>query len=103
MAEVIPPASTPKPITARRGSELLEPGRGSASLFLSFLSLFAGDGVTPGLPAATFLVPAVVGASAPAEENAAAAGAGLGPWVCGGCAHSSATKRQITPTIRNCQ
>src|SRR5581483_5801058 len=98
MAEVIPPASTPKPITARRGSELLDPGRGSASLFLSFLSLFAGDGVTPGLPAATFLVPAVAGAAGPAEEDAAVTTAGLGPWVCGGCAHSSATKRQMTAT-----
>src|SRR5512146_2422331 len=103
MAEVIPPARTPKPITASTGSELLEPGRGSASLFLS---LFAGDGVAVGVLEATSLVPAAVvdaAEAAAAEEDVAVAPPGLRPWVCGGCAHNSATNRQITPTSRNCQ
>src|SRR5512135_713134 len=107
MAEVIPPARTPKPITASTGSELLEPGRGSASLLS--LSLFAGDGIAVSVREATSLVPAAVvdaavpAEAAPAEEDVAVAPAGLAPWVCGGCAHNSATNRQITPTSRNCQ
>src|SRR5512135_1682034 len=80
MAEVIPPARTPKPITASTGSELLEPGRGSASLFLS---LFAGDGVAVGVLEATSLVPAAVvdaAEAAAAEEDVAVAPPGLRPW-----------------------
>jgi hypothetical protein len=40
MAEVIPPAKTPKPITASKGSELLEPGKGWSSLLPLFPEFF---------------------------------------------------------------
>jgi hypothetical protein len=53
MAEVIPPAKTPKPITASKGSELLEPGRGWSSSLAVFPGFFAE---AAGLEAAVVLL-----------------------------------------------
>ena len=67
-------------------------------MLLLFAGLLAGEAVA--LMGEALAPAAVVCGTA---EGVVVAAGGLTRWLCGGCAHNSATNRQIIPTIRNCQ